>query len=357
MFCIAAFLVFAVLGIFSASYRPLVKKAWHCVVRRITFKPCDINFSEEVKGRMLGKIVLTHPRLYRFLDHWIDWLAFLFVLLSIWSVWTVFVSGLNYWVYDTCNPANVESCSLGGESCGIDQNSLTFTQALDQNELPRWIFGPVLRLGTAISRVPDRLRTWEAEAFVAPSRTYSRPFRPELPTALEVLDPSCQFCKKLLTNVEAAKVEDRYNFTYLLYPIPTSGSGTYKFSNSYLMASYIEATKGMPSLTGASSTPADWLLLKKIFSGSGSLDWQARFRLGMTKVQAEAQLKEFLAEIGFSPTSIDRIAVRAHSKEVEEKLATQRTIVERDLRTIKIPTMLIGGRRYDRVVSVNELSR
>jgi hypothetical protein len=44
MFCIAAFIVFATLAIFSASFRPLAAKAWHCVLRRVTFRPCDISF-------------------------------------------------------------------------------------------------------------------------------------------------------------------------------------------------------------------------------------------------------------------------------------------------------------------------
>ena len=31
-------------------------------MRRITFRPCDINFSEEMKGKLLGKIILVHRR-------------------------------------------------------------------------------------------------------------------------------------------------------------------------------------------------------------------------------------------------------------------------------------------------------
>jgi pimeloyl-ACP methyl ester carboxylesterase len=40
---------------------------------------------------------------------------------------------------------------------------------------------------------------------------------------------------------------------------------------------------------------------------------------------------------------------------VRQSLAAQRAIVEERIRTIKIPTLLIGGRRYDRVVSEETL--
>ena len=105
MFCIAAFVVLFICGIFSAAYRKLARKAWHCVLRRITFRPCDINFSEEMKGKLLGKIILIHPRLARFLDRWIDVFAWIFAILSIWSLAAVSLAGLNLLIYDTCDPA------------------------------------------------------------------------------------------------------------------------------------------------------------------------------------------------------------------------------------------------------------
>ena len=36
--------------------------------------------------------------------------------------------------------------------------------------------------------------------------------------------------------------------------------------------------------------------------------------------------------------------------EIASALAEQRRIVEEEIRTIKIPTFLYGGRRYDRVI-------
>jgi hypothetical protein len=56
MFCIAAFFVLAFLGIFSARYRSLAKKAWVCTARKTTFRKCDTSFKEDTKSLLLGKL-------------------------------------------------------------------------------------------------------------------------------------------------------------------------------------------------------------------------------------------------------------------------------------------------------------
>ncbi|MFH0770356.1 MAG: hypothetical protein V1926_03175 [Candidatus Peregrinibacteria bacterium] len=359
MFCIAAFIIFAVLGIFSAAFRPLAAKAWHCTIRRVTFRPCDIDFSEEVKGRLIGKIILTHPRLARFLEHWIDWLAFAFVVLSIWSLVYVFNAGLNIWVYDTCRPANVESCSLTGEACGVNRYSVSLIDAIREHRMNEWMAGPFVRFIEAVSRIPDRLRYWEARDFLSPSATFYRPKEDSKPYALEVLDPGCTFCRKLLGNVLEAGFEERYNFSYLLYPIPDAKKASgYKFSKSLLLASYAEAAKMVPLTTSsATDPPPDWQLLKKIFTeiDPDGIALQMKFNLTFTTEEAEARLKKMLAEIGYGAEAIRHIAILAHGEDTAHSLLEQKVIVEDRLRTVKIPTFLFGGRRYDHVVDVKTL--
>ena len=358
MFCIAAFIVLAFIAIFSASFRPLAKKAWHCVLRRVTFRPCDIDFSEEMKGKLLGRIIVTHPKLARFLDRWIDWLAFIFVVLSIWSVLYTATALLNLYVYDTCSPTSVESCSLGGEACGVDQSAPGLIASWQSGNLLGWVTGPFTRTFTTITRIPDRLRTWDAREFVGPTATYIRPFDASKPTALEIIDPSCQFCKKLTSNVRTAGIPERMNVTYLLYPIPSEDSGT-KFPHSGLLAGVIEAVKRMPLPSNPSAIPADWQLLEKIFVPAigSEPDLQSRFAIGFTRVEAEHALRELLLDIGYSSQNVDAIFTLAESPEIIENLRVQAEIVEKRIRTIKIPTLLIGGRRYDRSVSVEELKR
>ncbi|HRH93015.1 MAG TPA: DsbA family protein [Candidatus Peribacteria bacterium] len=356
MFCIAAFIVFAVLALFSARHRPLAAKAWYCVWRRVTFRPCDIAFGDELKARILAKVIVRWPKLVRPIDRSLDWLAFAFVALSIWSLAAVAASGLNLWVYDTCNPSSAESCSLSGEACGVQQASLSLPDALAQNRLGEWAAAPIKGFAETLSRVPDRLKTWSPAEFFGPTATFARAKDAAKPFALEIIDPSCQYCRKLTHNLESAGALESHNVSYLLYPIPLPGGGT-KFPHSALMASYIEAAKIVP-LSGSGGIGGDWRLLEAIFADAGSgatVSMQERFVLGFTPAQAEAQLQTLLADIGYSPVQVKRIAALASSADVAHALAEQRMIVEEKVRTIKIPTLLIDGRRYDRVVGENTL--
>lgn len=337
MLCIAAFIVFSILGIFSASYRKLAKKGWYCVMRKLTFRPCDINFSEELKGKMLGKLIFTHPKLANLLSRFANVFAFIFVILTIWSTLYVAQAGLNLYVYDTCNPQNVESCSLGGEACGIDSLSST-------DEFSVW---------NTIQRIPDRWKTWEAKAYVPATVSYYGGYQADKPVALEIIDPSCKFCKKLGENIKAAGFTDRYNLAYILYPIEL-WEEKYKFPHSYLMASYIEATKKVP--LSNTTIAGDWQLLEKIFSGSkDGKSMQEIFNATQDASVVTAQLHEYLKQIGYSEEQVLTISNLSISDEVKASLKEQRKIVNEQIRTRKIPTILFGGRRYDRVVDVEKL--
>ncbi len=82
MLCIAALFIFLVLGIFSATHRKYAAKAWYCTWRKMTFRPCDINFDKELKGMLFGKMMFSRPGLAKFLSKTADWFALVFVLLS-----------------------------------------------------------------------------------------------------------------------------------------------------------------------------------------------------------------------------------------------------------------------------------
>jgi len=356
MFCIAAFIIFAILGIFSASYRSLAKKAWGCVLRRITFKPCDMNVQEEIKSRLVGKFIFTKPRLARFINRFAGAFAWAFVILSVWSLVIVINSGLNLFVYDTCNPDNPESCSLAGEGCGITSGKPGFILSLKEGQIFAWAKDEVLTFGETVSRIPNRLKTWNPEEFVSDSNTYYKPFDQNKPIALEIIDPSCKFCAKLFSNIKEADFADKYNLTYLVYPIPDNKQADgYRFSHSRLIATYLEAVKKYPLKD--SEVPADWQILEKIFNGidDDNVAYQIKFNTVYTADEAENILIKWLAEMGYTEYQLNVIRQATRSDEVKMSLARQRSIVEDQVQTIKIPTIMFDGRRYDRAVESEKL--
>lgn len=356
MICIAAFIIFAILGIFSARYRTLAKKAWGCVIKKITFKPCDINLQEELRGRLVGRFILTSPRLARFFNRFTGILAWLFVVLSIWSLLIVINSGLNLFVYDTCNPNNPESCSLSGGGCGINSGKPNFWVSLKEGQILTWTKDEVMTFAETVSRIPNRLKTWNSEKFVSDSNTYYKSFDQNKPTALEIIDPSCKFCAKLFGNIKDTGFADRYNLTYLAYPIPdTKQADGYRFPHSRLIATYLEATKKYP--IPEAKTSADWQILEKIFSGTDTdgISYQIKFNTVYTTQEAEERLLLWLSEMGYSESQLKEIQQVSRSEDVKSSLARQKLIVEEQIQTIKIPTIMFDGRRYDRAVEPEKL--
>lgn len=358
MFCIAAFVIFSILGIFSARYRRLASAAWKCVARRVTFRKCDTDYKEEIKSRLLAKTAAKHPRRARILEKWLGVLAFVFVILMIWSLLVVVKSGLNLYVYNTCNPANAESCSLGSEACSIESAGPSFWTSLKGGHLLRWGHNQVNDFGKTLNALPNRLKSWNPSSYTNGQNTYYNHYDPSKPTALEILDPSCKFCAQLFSNIKTAGVENRYNLSYLVYPIPDSRyPGAYKFPHSYLVASYLEAIKTQP-LKGL-KVPADWILLERILTwrdpaNGNSFQWEINYA-GWNNFRVEGLLQKWLKNIGYSDTQAQAIAKAADSQQVKNSIARQRLIVEKQIKTVKIPTLLLDSRRYDGVVSADKL--
>jgi hypothetical protein len=354
MFCIAAFVVLFFCGIFSAAYRKLARKAWHCVLRRLTFRPCDINFAEEMKGKLLGRIILPYPRLARFLDRWIDVFAWIFAILSVWSLWAVALAGLNLLIYDTCDPQQSENCSLSGEACSIASYVPGFWESLRQGHPVRWAVTSADTFGDTVRQIPARFSTWKPEDYISGDNTTYRPFDKSKPWALEIVDPGCPACAKLFGNIKSAGFEDRYNLTYIVFPIPDASNWSgYKFINSYLIATYLEALKRVVPAHATGNVPSDWRLLERIYTGysAGGLSWQERFDESLDPAQARQALGRFCLEFGYSDEQVGQIVKLAASQEIAERLRANGAIVKERIRTVKIPTIMFGGRRYDRVVT------
>ncbi len=106
MFCIVAFVVLAILGIFSATNRALAREALDCVFRRFTLRPCNTGFDEKMKARILGSVITRSETAARVINRnfeLISWTFFILMLASsIWAVRGVYL----YYVTGSCNGLN-----------------------------------------------------------------------------------------------------------------------------------------------------------------------------------------------------------------------------------------------------------
>ncbi|MBI5047160.1 thioredoxin domain-containing protein [Candidatus Micrarchaeota archaeon] len=113
--CIIAAIVFAVLSIFSAKYRPLAKEGLRCVFRTITLKPCDTGLDDRIKAELVSGIMkYTHsPFLARFVNRRFVILSWLFVILSFGSFGYLIYGVYNFYTYGNCDgPTATGACIL-----------------------------------------------------------------------------------------------------------------------------------------------------------------------------------------------------------------------------------------------------
>jgi hypothetical protein len=361
MLCIFAFIVFLILfpilGFFP-EYRRLFGRSWECVFKKVTLQPCDINLGAELKNKLLGKFVFKYPKTVKFFDKTFSFWAFLFVALNIWSLVYAGLAGLNLWVYDTCDPVSGEGCSLSGEACGVASTSISFDQAVNEGKLGEWAAEPFTTFADTVSKVPDRFTNWEPKNYLPSDPSYYQKYDDSKKTALEAIDPSCVYCAKLFENIKTSKFYEKYNLTFLIYPIPSpTNSSGYRFQHSYMMSRYVEATKKVD--LNDSQVSGEWQLIEKFFTAKGDYNekLQDDFKSTFDKTQAEDKIKSLLKEIGYSEDQVSQISTLAGSDEVKNELAKQKDIVENKIRTIKIPTIMFNGRRFDRVVDADYLSK
>lgn len=356
MFCIAAFIVLAIISIFSVKYRKMAKQAWSCTLHRVTFRPCDTSFKEETKSKLLSHVANRAPRLVKYADFVIELLSFILVILTVWSLYVAMLSLLNIFVWGTCNYNNASSCSLTSETCSIDSSRKGFWQLTTEGRPWQWFVDEVGELGNTIANIPTRLKNWQATDYLPSNATYYYVKDDSKPTALEIVDPGCTVCMKLFKNIKAADFQSKYNLTYIAYPIKSvAHSNGYKFKNSYLITTYLEALKLNP-IAGL-KTPTDWLLIQKVFTAKdeSGVSYQSKLNTLLSNEEAKNLVHEWLVEFGYSDEQITTIDNVAKSVKVADIIKANRKIVEDQIKTIKIPTIIFDGARRDGALSVDQL--
>jgi hypothetical protein len=196
------------------------------------------------------------------------------------------------------------------------------------------------------------MRDWDATDYLPADATYLNTYDASKPTALEVIDPGCTYCRQLFRNIKESGFSDEYNLSYIAYPIQ-SGDG-YKFQNSLLVAQYLEAARLNP-VAGA-EIPADWNILINIYTGENAsgTPYQSVIN-GHDADEVTGLLQGWLADAGMTPEQVAHVAEVAASDQVATIIKDNRAVVEDDIHTVKIPTIIYDGRRHDGLVSVDKL--
>ena len=359
MVCIVAFLVVLVLSAVSAKYRRLLGTAWGCAWRRVTLRPCDTTFREDVKNSMLAPLAVRAPRLVRPASIAIEVIAALMVVSLVVSLYLLGRSGLNLFVYGTCDKQDTQACALAAEACSIG-GAPDFWQSIGEGNVVGAFGDEFSSLGETIAAVPSRMKAWDAADYVSPHATYLGGYREGLPVALEVLDPGCRFCAELFRNIEASGFAKTHNLAYLAYPI-TSSLGS-KFPNSPLVASYLAAVQAYEAAHGeggdAGRMTGDWYILEQLFTGtdSGGVGWQ-EWMNGADAAGARAQLQQWLVDAGYSAEAVGEIDALSGSDDVAAALTRTRATVEDEIRTVSIPTLIAGGGLHAGVRDADTLAR
>lgn len=109
MFCIVAFVVLSILGIFSAANRRLAKEALDCVFRRITFRPCNTGFDEKMKAKILGKVIMRSEKLASFINKRFELLAWIFFVIGMAALVMSVRGVVLFYTTGSCNGVNSEA--------------------------------------------------------------------------------------------------------------------------------------------------------------------------------------------------------------------------------------------------------
>lgn len=112
MLCVASLIILVILGIFSARFRPLAKEAFGCVFRRLTLRPCEMEFGKKMKIKTVGFLTPRWALGAKLVNRYAEVFAWIFVILSLASLVYSGRGIYNLLRYGTCDPQNPQNCIL-----------------------------------------------------------------------------------------------------------------------------------------------------------------------------------------------------------------------------------------------------
>ena len=122
MICLLSLIVFGILAIFSASYRPLAKEAFDCVFRRVTLRRCQSGLDIRFKSKIVGKLMGKSPKLARGIHKHFELISWIFVVLFFVSLFFAGQAMYNLLIYDNCNgpDADPDTCIFVPEDTEVN---------------------------------------------------------------------------------------------------------------------------------------------------------------------------------------------------------------------------------------------
>ncbi len=345
MVCIAAFIILIIVGFFVAfisifkpkigkRYLKILKKSWGCVGKRVTLQKCETGFGDEVKNSILSRVLIKKPKLVKPLSTAIEALSILLVVITVWSLVEGVKSGLALWSLGTCNVQHAEACTIGAEVCSIDagsgpSNPIEF--------IGRW-FGD---WGEIFGAIPDKFRSWNIEEFDFESIAIGDGDV----KAIEILDPGCVVSLQSFRDQLNAGYFDDGQVLLVSFAIQDT-EGKFKYKNSKLIVGYMFGIERQPKT--ADKKQVSFEILKRIYTEKDDehRSYQNLFNDYYSSEEAEAKLKEWLAEFGYSDDAIGSVSAFAHSEEYEEIIRHNNDIVVNSIHAKGVPTMIYGGKKH-----------
>ena len=107
--CLVAAIVFGVMSLFSARYRPLAKEGFQCAFRMLTFRKCDAHLEEKLKAGITGRLMMYHPGFASKVYHNFKILSWIFTI--------IFFASMIYTGYAIYNLVTIGTCDPSGGQC------------------------------------------------------------------------------------------------------------------------------------------------------------------------------------------------------------------------------------------------
>lgn len=297
MVCIVSFIVFAILGIFSARYRALAKDAFQCVARRVTLRPCDTSLETKIRASLVSTIMKRSLPLAKFVNRYFEVLSWAFVILSVASTVLVFRGLYLYYRYGSCN--------------GLNNSSFCVLDPSNANNQFTVIGAPVCNGSTTSSHLANLTLDPLKDATIASTLVSIGSGKQKM---IVIGSITCDYTRKLYPTIKQYRNRPDVTYTFIPYPVDAT------------------AQKIQPALFCASQiNPAKFNdLLDALFATSKS------------DLASAATVQKIFADNGYSETAISNCLANQSEMNL---MSTQLSAIART-RLYGTPTVFVNGEAF-----------